>query len=797
MEQRPLWDEPTADDAEEASTRGSIPLRTLGARRRRELSQPEQAATVAFAVSEHPPVLASVAVARPVRGEFTYSVPEALLGNLAPGQRVLVPFGRGTALGFYLGPSTVTLGEKVRLKPIQRVLEDSPSLPKDLIALLRFAAEHYRYPLGEVIRGALPPGLSKPVDGKEAQPEVQQFAVALVNEVPAALARAHAQSAALAYLLAVGGSAPLEEVSHAIPGARAHLKSLATKGLVRIEEKKLEAGVKEGLIQGRPDRLTPEQAAAGEQLRGALDAGAFQPFLLHGVTGSGKTEVYLRAAEHALSLGKSSLILVPEIALTPQLVGRFRSRFGAEVAVLHSALKDRERLFHWQALRRGEVKIAVGVRSAVFAPVENLGLIVVDEEHDPSFKQDDSLRYQARDLAVVRGKQASAVVVLGSATPALETLENVKRGRYRLLELKRRVDDRPMPSIELVDLRQERPREGIVTEEAPILSPPLLRAMEETLAKGQQVILFLNRRGHSTVLLCEVCGLSLKCTSCDVCLTHHRSQNRVVCHYCGLTMPVPERCLECTGPILKLGIGTERVEAEVVERIPNARVARLDRDSATSAERLTELLASFARRELDVLVGTQMVAKGHDFPGVTLVCVVMADTSLAIPDFRAAERTFHLLTQVAGRAGRGKDPGRVLVQTYNPDAEPVKRVLAHDFDGFAQQELEWRKALAYPPFARMASIRLEGEHPEQVASVARHLGNLVSRNMPPASAGVRLLGPAVAPIARIRGKTRWQLLLKGPTHVALAPLLARVETALADVPSAVKVVLDVDPGAML
>ncbi|NTX04922.1 MULTISPECIES: primosomal protein N' [unclassified Myxococcus] len=797
MEQRPLWEEPTESAAEAPSTTGSMAVRTSGARRRRELSQPEQAATVPPAVSESPPVLASVAVARPVRGEFTYSVPEALTGQLAPGQRVLVPFGRGTALGFYLGPANKPLGEKVRLKPIQRVLEDSPSLPKDLIALLRFAAEHYRYPLGEVIRGALPPGLSKPLDEKEAKPDVQQFAVALVSEVPPALARAHAQSAVLAYLLAVGGSAPLEEVSHAIPGARELLKSLAKKGLARIDEKKLEAGVKEGLIQGRPDRLTLEQDAAGVELRGALDTGVFQPFLLHGVTGSGKTEVYLRAAEHALSLGKGSLILVPEIALTPQLVGRFRSRFGAEVAVLHSALKDRERLFHWQALRRGDVKIAVGVRSAVFAPVENLGLIVVDEEHDPSFKQDDSLRYQARDLAVVRGKQAGAVVVLGSATPALETLENVKRGRYRLLELKRRVDDRPMPTIELVDLRQERPREGMVTEEAPILSPPLLAAMEETLGRGQQVILFLNRRGHSTVLLCEVCGLSLKCSACDVCLTHHRSQNRVVCHYCGLAMPVPERCLECTGPMLKLGIGTERVEAEVLERMPTARVARLDRDSATSAERLTEMLASFARRELDVLVGTQMVAKGHDFPGVTLVCVVMADTSLAIPDFRASERTFHLLTQVSGRAGRGKDPGRVLVQTYNPDAEPVKRVLAHDFDGFAQQELEWRKALAYPPFARMASIRLEGEHPEQTASVARHLGNLVTKNMPPASVGVRLLGPALAPIAKIRGKTRWQLLLKGPTHVALAPLLARVEAALVDVPSAVKVVIDVDPGAML
>jgi len=746
----------------------------------------------------NPSSLASVAVGRPVRGEFTYVIPEALSGRLSPGQRILVPFGRSMTLGFFLGPATPPAeGASVKLKPILKVLEESPSLPADLIALLRFAAEHYRYPLGEVIRGSLPPGLSTAQDEKEAKPDVQEFAVALVTEAPDALRRAPAQSAALAYLLAVGGRAPLEEVAHAIPGARETLKKLAARGLVRLDEVVLAPGVREGLGQGRPEQLTPEQAAAVEVLHSAVDAGGFQPFLLHGVTGSGKTEVYLRAVERALERGRGSLVLVPEIALTPQLVGRFRSRFGGDVAVLHSALKDRERLFHWQALRKGTVRIAVGVRSAVFAPVDNLGLIVVDEEHDPSFKQEDKLRYQARDLAVVRGKQAGAVVVLGSATPSLETLENTRKGRYRKLELKRRVDDRPMPTLQCVDLRQERPKDPLVMQEAPILSPPLLDAMAETIGRGQQVILFLNRRGHSTFLLCEVCGASVKCGDCDVCLTYHRSQNRVVCHYCGEAHSVPEHCRECTGPLLKMGVGTERVEAEVAERVPQARVARLDRDSATSAERLTELLASFARREIDVLVGTQMVAKGHDFPGVTLVCVVMADTSLAIPDFRASERTFHLLTQVAGRAGRGKDPGRVLVQTYNPDAEPVRRMLAHDFDGFSEGELARRKALSWPPYTRMAAVRLEGESPEQTASVARFLGDYLGRHMPPSSWGVRLLGPALAPISRIRGKTRWQLLLKAPTHAALAPLLARLEAKLVDVPSAVRVTIDVDPAAML
>ena len=742
--------------------------------------------------------LATVAVARPVRGEFTYQVPSELAGRLAPGQRVLVPFGAAKALGFYLGPALQPPGSGVTLKPILRTLEERPALPADLIALLRFAAEHYHYPLGEAIRAALPPGLTQAEDEKEARPDVRRLAVALPGAEPASLsARAPAQAAALSYLLAVGGRAPLAELYHAIPGSAAPLRKLVERGLVQVVEEELERGTREGLGQLRPEQLTAEQAHAVAALTQAIDTGGFAPFLLHGVTGSGKTEVYLRAMEHVLARGKGGLILVPEIALTPQLVGRFTSRFGARVAVLHSALKNRERLRHWQALRKGAARVAVGVRSAVFAPVPDLALVVVDEEHDSSFKQEDKLRYHARDMAVVRAKQAGAVVVLGSATPSFETVENVRRGRYRKLELTARVVDRPMPAIELVDLREMRPRGTAPTEEAPILSPPLLDAMEEVLERGQQVILFLNRRGHSTFVVCEVCGTAARCRQCDVSLTYHESMRRVLCHYCGEAGPLPLHCPECRGALLRLGVGTERVEAEVAARFPRARVARLDRDSATSAERLTEMLAAFARRELDVLVGTQMVAKGHDFPGVTLVCVVLADTSLALPDFRAAERTFQLLTQVAGRAGRGADAGRVLVQTYNPDAEPVRAVLAHDFAGFCERELHRRKVLAYPPFSRMVGLRIEGPSPEQVRRVAQLLGDRMARKLPPPSWGVRLLGPAPAPIARIKGMTRWHLLLKGPTHAALGPPLAEAESCLAEVPSAVKVIIDVDPGAML
>ena len=739
---------------------------------------------------------AFVAVGRPVRGEFTYRVPEALRGKLLPGQRVRVPFGRQSTLGFFLAPAPEPSSEVTkRLKSIERPLEDEAALTPELVELLRFAAAHYRYPLGEAMRGAMPPGLSRNDDQKQAKGDLIWWAQAAPGARLESLARAPAQHATLSYLLAVGGRALIEELAHAIPGAKATLKLLATRGLVTLDSQEVVHGVRAGLEQGRPAALTSEQQVAVSALTTALEAGGFSTFLLHGVTASGKTEVYLRIVERALELGKGALVLVPEIALTPQLVGRFKSRFGPQIAVLHSALKDRERLRHWQLLRKGTVKIAVGVRSAIWAPVAQLGVIVVDEEHDPSFKQDEKLKYQARDLAVVRAQRAKALVVLGSATPSLETLENARRGRYRTLTLARRVDDRPMPTISLIDLRVERPRQQ--DQEPPVLSAELKKAIGQTLDKGQQVILFLNRRGHSTFLLCEVCGESLKCESCDVCLTHHLSSRRLVCHYCNRQQFLPDSCPKCSGPLLQLGIGTERVEAEVAEGFPGARVARLDRDAASNNEQLTELLAAFARREIDVLVGTQMVAKGHDFPGVTLVCVVLADSSLALPDFRAAERTFQLLTQVAGRAGRGKDPGRVLVQSYHPETEAVSRMLNSDFGGFAKNELRRREALKWPPFSRMAMVRIEGEDATVTAAVARRLGQAIALRLPSASAGVRLLGPAPAPVARIKGKTRWQIVVKGPTHASLAGPLDAAEALLAELPSSVKVVLDVDPGAML
>jgi primosomal protein N' (replication factor Y) len=743
--------------------------------------------------------LASVAVGRPVRGAFTYLVPPELQGKLVRGQRLLVPFGRGRALGFYLGPGLAPPGGGV-LKPLHSALEETPAIPEDVLALVEFAASHYRHPLGEALRVALPPGLTDPDASPEPRADLVRTVVVSPAADPELLRRAPAQAATLQYLLAVGGRAELDELGRAVPGARGAVERLAARAWVRIEERPIEPTIPEGLGQGRPDRLTAGQTTAVAAITGSLDARGYRPFLLQGVTGSGKTEVYLRAVEYALLRGDGALVLVPEIALTPQLVGRFRSRFGNAVAVLHSGLRDRERLIHWKALRSGSVRIAVGVRSAVFAPVRQLRLVVVDEEHDPSFKQEEKLRYQARDLAVVRARQSQATVVLGSATPSLESLENARRGRYQHLRLPSRVDDRPLPAVELVDLRRSRPRRTPGEEpgaQPPALSPQVVEALGQTVARGRQAILFLNRRGHSSALICQACGQGVPCSQCDVSLTFHLGSRALQCHYCGETRPVPESCPACEGALFPVGSGTERVEAEVAERFPRARVARLDRDAAGNAERLTQLLASFARGEIDVLVGTQMVAKGHDFPGVTLVCVVSADTGLLLPDFRAAERTFQLVTQVAGRAGRGDEPGRVLVQSWNPELEAVARVAAHDYDGFAGQELTWRQALAWPPFARLVAIRIEGEEARATAETAHRLGARLTELLPPPSSGVRLLGPAPAPLPRLRGRSRWQLLLKAPRHALLNPLLDQLELDAEVLPGSVRVVIDVDPGAML
>jgi primosomal protein N' (replication factor Y) len=574
---------------------------------------------------------------------------------------------------------------------------------------------------------------------------------------------------------------------------RAHCKALVDAGLVRIEKRAIaRAAVTAAAAAASVFTLTEPQRHAVDALTAALTAG-FATFVLHGVTGSGKTEVYLRVIAEARAAGRGALVLVPEIALTPQLAARFRARFGEDVAVLHSALPPGERLAAWRRLRAGEVGIAVGARSAVFAPVQNLGVVVVDEEHDSSFKQEEGVRYHGRDLAVVRAQRAGAIAILGSATPALETTYNAARGRFTLLPLPGRATARPLPDVEIVDLRRHPPgADGL-------FSSPLAEGIAAALAAREQVILFLNRRGFSTVVLCRACGHVVRCGNCSVSMTYHRGLGRLVCHYCASTTPVPSRCPACQSPKLeRLGMGTERVEAVVRERFPDARVARLDRDTAgargpeSEGRGLHGVLRRMQAGEIDILVGTQMVTKGHDFAGVTLVGVLQPDQGMHLPDFRAAERTFALLEQVAGRAGRGARPGRVVVQTYNPDHAAIGAVRTHDYDGFARAELALREEADYPPFSRMVALRLDASDPDRAREAA---AEAAAAAQAAGGAAVRVRGPAEAPIPRVRGRSRYQVWLAGHERGAL--MAAARAAAGIKLGGDARLVVDVDPQSVL
>jgi primosomal protein N' (replication factor Y) (superfamily II helicase) len=572
---------------------------------------------------------------------------------------------------------------------------------------------------------------------------------------------------------------------------RTHVRALSMAGLARVEHRPIRQADAPAAPTIMPAALSlnAAQTTAVAALRGAL-GGGFASFLLHGVTGSGKTEVYLQVIAAARAAGQGALVLVPEIALTPQLASRFRARFGEDVAVLHSGLPPRERLAAWRRLRAGEVGIALGARSAVFAPVRALGVVVVDEEHDPSFKQEEGVRYHGRDLAVVRAQHAGALAILGSATPSLESAHNVARGRFVRLSLPERATPRPLPEVTIVDLRRHPPGpDGL-------LSAPLSEALGAALAAGEQSILFLNRRGFSTVMLCRACGQVVRCENCVVSMTYHRGRERLCCHYCGRTTPVPVHCPSCNSPrIERLGTGTERVEAIVRERFPDARVARLDRDTAGSGavRDLDAILRRMQAREIDLLVGTQMVTKGHDFPGVTLVGVLQPDQGMDLPDFRATERTFQLLEQVSGRAGRGDRPGRVIIQTYRPEHAAITAVVQHDYDGFVRNELDERRLTGYPPFTRMIALRLDARDPAQAKAGATAAAAAAG------SAGgsaVRVRGPAEAPLGRLRGRARWQVWLSSQERAPLAAA-ARAAARTAKTGTDLRLSVDVDPQSVL
>jgi primosomal protein N' (replication factor Y) len=557
----------------------------------------------------------------------------------------------------------------------------------------------------------------------------------------------------------------------------------------------------EEIIQSPQPLLSEQQGKCLSAIKKGMDKGKFSTFLLYGVTGSGKTEVYYNAISHALSLGRQAILLVPEIALTIFTEGMFRSRLGNRVAIFHSGLSDGERYEQWMMMAKGEIDLVIGARSALFAPLNRLGLIIVDEEYDSSYKQDESPRYQARDAAVARGKMANAVVVLGAGTPSVQSYYNTEKGQYTLLIMPERVEQRPLPDIRIVDMRSV--LEMGHCDKMTLLSPVLRNALKENFEKRKQAILFLNRRGFSKIYLCPACGESIRCPNCDLTLTYHLHARELTCHYCEYRIPPDNRCPSCGHEgMIPYGFGTEKLEHELAEGIPYARIARFDRDSTRKKGQIDKILKGFSNNEVDILVGTQMVTKGYDFPNVTLVGVVSADLSLGFPDFRAGERTFQIISQVAGRAGRGVDKGQVIIQTFNPGHYAIEAAKNHDYASFYTREKQMREMLKYPPFGYLACIRFSGNVKNDTQAVALKIANemkVILANWPKEGKTIQVLGPAEAPLAKLRGKYRWQILLKSKNSNVLHYFLARVKEASTPMlkGSGVSMMIDIDPYQML
>ncbi len=626
-----------------------------------------------------------------------------------------------------------------------------------------------------------------------------------IEELNVLVGRARRQADAYQALAGSGGTVELAHLTRQAGFSRGVIRGLEDKGLAVVEDREVERDPFADIPTAEDQSHTPtdRQEEVIRTLTSAFDAGPREPFLLHGVTGSGKTLIYIEVLSHVLSQGRGAIVLVPEISLTPQTVARFRARFGDQVAVLHSALSMGERFDAWRQLRSGRRRIAVGARSALFAPVSDLGVIVVDEEHDGSYKQSEAPRYQARDMAVVRSAQEGALCVLGSATPALESWHNVERGKFRLVSLPDRVGGGVLPPVRVIDLREARKRKkskeqsDARSEAGLVLTAPLVEAIHDRLDRGEQTILLLNRRGYSAFVQCRECGDVGICPACSISLTYHRGKSRLVCHHCRHEEPAPKRCPRCGSTDLSFrGLGTEQVERVVAETFPQARLARMDVDTTSGKWSHHEILGRVERREVDILLGTQMIAKGLDFPGVTLVGVVNADVGMHLPDFRATERTFQLLSQVAGRAGRGKLGGEVLIQTALPEHYAIQAALAHDYLAFATRELEERRHPAYPPMVRLINVVVSSPVAEDAAgnaeAAARWLRAHVISGTP-----VDLTGPAPSPIERLHGRWRWHFLLRSVSVKALGTSAKRLQAEFRTRGTDVRIVIDRDPSALL
>ena len=754
---------------------------------------------------------ALVVVPAPLKEPLVYSIPKALEGHLKPGTRVLIPLQKRTVTGIVI--EVVGASPVAKTKSIVARLDEEPIFDHHLLKLARWIAQYYLASLGEVIATMLPAK-----SRRQSQKTITLEKTEMLNTEGFG-------RKVLDELRRQKGKMTVKTLAARFPGRSFDriLTRLEALGAIRIDEHLAGQRRKKSQLLAATDLLTinipvrfdltTEQDNALRAIESRIKMSGFETFLLHGVTGSGKTEVYIRAMERAKELGRKSLILIPEISLTPQLLDRLHARFPQKVGVLHSALTEAERWAQWQEICHGKVDVVVGARSAVFAPIPGLGLIIVDEEHDSSYKQEDGLRYNGRDVAVVRGKFLNCPVILGSATPALESYENCRHGRYQLLEMTRRVEQRPLPTIEAIDLRrqfrvQARPANAkqstattnVNDTDSQLITEPFANALKENLQAGHQTLIFLNRRGFANFLQCTSCGYVWRCPYCSVTLTLHLRLKRISCHHCDYRRPTTDICPQCHHPTLTgIGSGTERIEQALKGFVPQARVARMDRDTTTKRGSHEQLIRRWERGEIDILVGTQMITKGHDVSGVTLVGALLADLSLNLPDFRAAERTFQLLSQVGGRSGRGDNPGRVIVQTYAPDHYAIQHLVRHDYKNFFAAESEFRQALNYPPFSRLVNLRIDGpklsEVEEKSQELALQLRELKTRK-PEVFAQIEVLGPAAAPIEKLRNRYRWQLLLRGKQSSALLEF-ARQARQLWPPGRAVRLHIDVDPYSML
>lgn len=743
------------------------------------------------------PAYVEVALPIPLRQTFTYRLTEKVRDAVHIGARLTVPFGKRDLTGFAVHlHDTLPLDSDLKesaVKDVIDLVDEEPLITEEILELTRWTADYYMASWGEVLKAALPAGID-PLKEARVKPK-RRKGVRLVRDSIETDKLTALQMRAVEFLRQHGGEMLFAELQETGDVGGSTINTLAKKGILDVYIVEVLRDPMPDALMAKTEQFTlsSDQAVALELIERSLVANEYKTLLLHGVTGSGKTEVYIRAIRSALAKDRSAMMLVPEIALTPLFARHLRAIFGSELAILHSNLSAGERFDEWRRIRRGDARIVIGTRSAVFAPLENIGILIVDEEHDSSYRQHESPFYHARDVAIMRANFAGATVVLGSATPAMETFYNARGGKYEYLTLPDRIGERPMAVAEIIDMREVFRQAG---KDVPF-SPHLLSAISETHSKGEQTIILLNRRGFSQFVLCRSCGETLRCKNCDITLTYHKRDRRLVCHYCNYRVEVPDVCPFCKSEYLYfVGEGTEQLEDILRKRFPDLRIARVDRDTMSKRRDLEKILLAFSRHEIDMLVGTQMLAKGHDFPNVTLVGVVSVDLGLGLPDLRSAERTFQLLTQVAGRAGRGEAPGKVLIQTYYPDHYAIRHARQQDYSGFYEEEIRYRERLGYPPFFALASILVHHKDQARVAKTAQILRYCLDAAN--ANRSVRITGPAPASLARLKGEHRVQILIRSSNRKKLREIL---DTALehARVRSAdMRIVnVEIDPVSML